>query len=99
MKEIYIDSNFKDLPLSTNNKGLKNTSGASFGNMLKNHLQDINRLQNEAHKAVESLSVGNEKNIHETMIALEKADISFKLMMQVRDKIVKAYEEIMRLPV
>lgn len=99
MKEIFIDRSIKNLPLPTDKKSLKDKSDASFGDMLKNHLQDINRLQKEAHKAVENISIGNGKNIHETMIALEKADISFKLMMQIRDKIVKAYEEIMRLPV
>ena len=59
----------------------------------------MNKLQKEAEKAASDLAVGEKKNIHETMIALEKADISFKLMMKVRDKIVKAYEEIMKMPV
>ena len=82
---------------STKKEGKK--SDISFGNLLKKQIQDVNKLQKEAEKAASDLAVGEKKNIHETMIALEKADISFKLMMKVRDKIVKAYEEIMKMPV
>ncbi len=46
--------------------------------------------------AVEELATGSETDIHNTMIALEKAEVSFQLMMQVRNKIVTAYETIMR---
>ena len=43
--------------------------------------------------------MGGTKNIHETMIAIEKAEISFKLMLQVRNKILEAYQEVMRMQV
>jgi flagellar hook-basal body complex protein FliE len=99
MKEIFIDSNIKNgLPPISDKKKSQEKSGASFGNMLKNYLQDVNKLQKEADKTIQNLAVGNEKNIHETMIAIEKADISFRLMMQIREKIIKAYEEIIRMP-
>jgi len=45
------------------------------------------------------LIAGESKNLHETMIAMEKADISFRLMMGVRNKIIEAYQEIMRMQV
>jgi len=56
-------------------------------------------LQSEADTSIEQLVAGNTKNLHETMIALEKADISFRLMMEVRNKIIEAYHEIMRMQV
>ena len=69
---------------------------ASFGEVLKESISEVNRLQEEADGAVQSLASVQTTNLHETMIALEKADISFRLMMQVRNKILDAYQEIMR---
>jgi flagellar hook-basal body complex protein FliE len=68
----------------------------SFGNMLSQSLKEVNRLHIAADEAVENLAAGKQKNIHETMIALEKADVAFQLLMQVRNKIIAAYETIMR---
>jgi flagellar hook-basal body complex protein FliE len=70
----------------------------SFGNMLARSLKDVNQLKMEAAEAVEALAVGKQKDIHATMIALEKADISFQLLMQVRNKIIAAYQTVMRMP-
>ncbi len=100
MKDIFIDSNIKNsLPSISGKKKSQEKLDTSFGNMMKNYLQDVNKLQKEADRTIQNLAVGNEKNIHETMIAIEKADISFRLMMQIRQKIVKAYEEIIRMPI
>lgn len=72
------------------------TGGPSFADTLKESISEVNRLQEEADQAVQNLATGQETNLHETMLALEKADLSFRLMMQVRNKIVDAYQEIMR---
>ena len=74
----------------------KTQNPESFGNMLARSLKDANRLKLEADEAVENLAAGKQKNIHATMIALEKADVAFQLLMQVRNKIISAYETIMR---
>jgi flagellar hook-basal body complex protein FliE len=66
---------------------------------LKHAINTVNQAQIEADQAVQELATGNEKDIHQTMIALEKAEVSFQLMMQVRNKIVSAYEEIMRMQI
>ena len=71
----------------------------NFLNMLKSSIEDVNTEQNDAEKSVRELAVGQRKNIHETMIALEKAEVSFKMMSQVRNKIIEAYREIMRMNV
>jgi len=71
----------------------------SFGQLLKDAISEANRLTNEADVALQrQLTSGETTDLHKTMIALEKADVSFKLMMQIRNKIIKAYEEIMRTP-
>ena len=69
----------------------------SFGNMLVRSLNDVNRLKLEADVAVENLATGKQKDIHDTMIALEKADVAFQLLMQIRNKIISAYETVMRM--
>jgi flagellar hook-basal body complex protein FliE len=71
--------------------------GESFVATLKDALSKINEAQHQADVSVQSLMTGQSANLHETMIALQKADVSFQLMLQVRNKIVNAYDEIMRM--
>jgi len=71
----------------------------AFGDVLKQAVTEINQLQNSADKAITGVQLGQSGSIHEAMIALEKADISFRAMMQVRNKILDAYQEIMRMQV
>ncbi len=89
--------NGNGLDLATKTKKAQNPE--SFGNMLAHSLNDVNQLKLEAAEAVENLAAGKQKDIHATMIAMEKADVAFQLLMQVRNKIVAAYETVMRMPV
>ena len=72
-----------------------NTKGASFAETISETLKEVDGLQHKADHAVENLITGKSKNLHETMIALSKAEIAFKLTMQVRNKALEAYKEIM----
>ena len=74
-------------------------SGRSFGDILKDSVEKANLDQHQADTAIKELVAGRSKNIHETMLSIEKADSSLKLMMQVRNKILDAYKEIMRMQV
>lgn len=69
----------------------------SFGKFLEDSLNQVNGLQNDANLAVEQLASGQSKNLHETLLAVEKADIAFKTMNQVRLKVIDAYKEIMKI--
>ncbi len=71
----------------------------NFLDVLKKSVEKVNTLQNQADTAINDLILGDNKDIVQTMIKVEKADISFRLMMQIRNKIVKAYEEVMRMQV
>jgi flagellar hook-basal body complex protein FliE len=73
-------------------------SSESFGKMLARSLNEVNQLKLDADEAINELAAGKQKDIHQTMISLEKADIAFQLMMQIRNKIVAAYETVMRMP-
>lgn len=71
----------------------------SFLEVLKDSVKKVNELQKQADVAIDELIVGNSKDIAQTVIMMEKAEIAFRLMTQVRNKIVQAYEEIMRMQV
>ena len=72
---------------------------STFGSVLKQSMKEINELQAKADQAIAKVELGNTGSIHEAMIALEKADISFRAMLQVRNKIIDAYQEVMRMQV
>jgi flagellar hook-basal body complex protein FliE len=69
----------------------------SFGELLTKAMTDLNQMQLDAHEKIEDMVTGKGTTTpHEAMIALEKADVAFQLMNQVRTKIVRAYEEVLR---
>lgn len=73
--------------------------GGDFKKMLEGYLDDVNNLQHEADKAVADLARGRIDNLHQVVAAVNEADLSFRLMMQMRNKLVDAYKEIMRMQV
>lgn len=100
MKDITIDSHLQSLiPSAPGNRGKDRDAQGSFKQVLQDSLREVNQLQHAADRSIEQLIAGRSKNLHETMIAMEKADISFRLMMEVRNKIIEAYHEVMRMQV
>jgi flagellar hook-basal body complex protein FliE len=71
----------------------------SFGDFLMDSISEVNSLQNQADNAVQKLASGESKNLHETLLAVEKAEIAFKTMNQIRSKVIDAYREIMKMQV
>ncbi|MDZ4677640.1 MAG: flagellar hook-basal body complex protein FliE [Oligoflexia bacterium] len=71
----------------------------SFAATLKDAVGAVNQAHMEADQKMQALATGKSQNIHETMIASEKADIALRLMVQVRNKMIEAYQEIMRMQV
>ncbi len=70
--------------------------GQSFAETLKSFLRDVNQLQKEAGEHVEALVSGETVDIHDVMIAVEKASVSFEMVMEIRNKILEAYQELLR---
>lgn len=75
------------------------SNGEGFGSMLEKSIQNVNQAQVDADHAIRELIAGRSKNIHETLLAVERADTSLKLMMQIRNKVLDAYREIIRMQV
>ncbi|MCX7856707.1 MAG: flagellar hook-basal body complex protein FliE [Deltaproteobacteria bacterium] len=78
---------------------LKEKGTASFGEIIKESIQRVADIEKEANAEVERLAKNEASDLHNVMIAIEKADLTFQLMMQIRNKIISAYEEIMRMQV
>lgn len=76
------------------------TSNVDFGEKLKAAVDQVNNTQQAAGELTRTFVSGEtDKNLHEVMISLQKASISFQSMIQVRNKLVTAYQEIMRMQV
>jgi len=73
------------------------TSSSSFAAELKAKLHEVDQSQHQADQAMKDGAVRGAENIHETMIRLEDADLSMRLLMKVRNKALDAYQEIMRM--
>lgn len=71
----------------------------SFMEHLKESVKTVNEMSVTADKMATNLATGKSENIHETMLSLSQAEIGFKLMVQVRNKALEAYQEIMRMQV
>lgn len=71
--------------------------GTGFGKILKKSIQGVNEQMQEAAALSEGLISGRHSNIHETMIAMEKAGLSFRMLNKVQSKVIDAYKELMRL--
>jgi flagellar hook-basal body complex protein FliE len=74
-------------------------AATTFSDILRKSVEEVNLHQHQADQAIKELVAGRTKNIHETMLAVERADTSLKLAMQVRNKVLDAYREIMRMQV
>ena len=71
----------------------------SFSETLIEAIREVNQIQLEAGEAISNYFKGENKDLHQTMISMERASVSFEMMMQVRNKIVSAYEEIKRMTI
>ena len=74
-------------------------SGVGFKETVSNFVNEVNDLQVKAGESVENFATGKVENVHEVMIAMSKAEVSFKFMMETRNKLIDAYKEIIRMQV
>jgi flagellar hook-basal body complex protein FliE len=86
-------------PASSGAGGAGSPTGTSFSDMLKNSLDEVNRLQQDAGQAVEDLMTKKTENVTGVMTAMEKSDLAFKTLLAIRSKLMDAYEEIKNIPI
>jgi len=75
------------------------TSAESFGSTVRNAVESLEKTQQSANQEIAKAVTGESPDLHRTIIALQTADLSFQFALQVRNKVVNAYEEIMRMQV
>jgi flagellar hook-basal body complex protein FliE len=71
----------------------------SFGDTLKGFIKDVNHMQNHADKSIEKMVAGEITDVHQVMVAVEEANTAFSLMMELRNKMLDAYQEVMRMQI
>ena len=69
----------------------------AFGDLLKQALQEVNQASAQAEDEARNLMTGESADMHSAMLAVQKADLSFQMMMAVRSKLIDAYREVMRM--
>ncbi|QGT99162.1 Flagellar hook-basal body complex protein FliE [Candidatus Syntrophocurvum alkaliphilum] len=83
--------------IAQNNPESKVENKDSFSKYFKNALNEVDELQKEASYSAQRLALGDESYLHNTMIAYEKANLSLLLTIEIRDKLLESYQEIMRM--
>jgi flagellar hook-basal body complex protein FliE len=97
MQDISINNQFQPRTVpDIAGKQSSESRNTSFGELLQQSINQVSRLQHEADASINDLAAGKQTDIHQTMIAVEKAEVSFELLMQIRNKVIAAYESIMR---
>lgn len=94
---MRVNNFIPDSKIFENIQNNNENKGASFGDTLKEKLNEVNNQQITAEKATESFIKGEDIGIHQVMLATEEAKLSLQLAVQVRNKLVEAYQEINRL--
>jgi len=89
-------------PISLQNeltKSQKTESGSDFFTILKESLNEVNDMQVKGDQALSDIATGQVKDLHSAAIAIDKAEISMKVMLEVRNKALNAYKEILKTPI
>lgn len=68
-----------------------------FSDFLTKSIDEVNDLMGAADKSARDVATGKAENLHDAMITMEKAETAFKLLVQVRNKVIDAYQEVMRM--
>ena len=71
--------------------------GASFKDTLNNFLSDVNEMQKKADQSIQKMVAGEITDVHQVMTSVEEASTAFNLMMELRNKVMDAYQEVMRI--
>jgi flagellar hook-basal body complex protein FliE len=94
MRIINAQPNTQILAPHTSTVQPKDKDAASFKDFLLNSIQDVNTMQQQADQAVQTLMTGGDADPAEVLTAVQKADMAFRLMMQMRNKMMEVYREV-----
>ncbi|WP_104748346.1 flagellar hook-basal body complex protein FliE [Helicobacter cetorum] len=106
MQAIHNDKSLLNAfsELNTDNKArqeetgnaFKEQKGGEFSRLLKQSINELNSTQEQSDKAIADMATGQIKDLHQAAIAIGRAETSMKLMLEVRNKAISAYKELLR---
>ncbi|BBM85016.1 flagellar hook-basal body complex protein FliE [Candidatus Uabimicrobium amorphum] len=96
---IYMAKAAMNSASQTNTSANTTQNENGFGKALNNAVNEVNQLQQDAQTNIENIGSGQSRDIHKAMLSMHKADLGLKLSVEVRNKAVDAYQEIMRMSI
>ncbi len=96
--QVNIPSQIVNLPSLGKTNKIQEDGGESFGQMLKSFVQDVNALQHNSGDMEKKFLTGEVTDVHQVMLAAEEASVAFELLMEIRNKLLESYKEIIRTP-
>ncbi len=90
---------YSPLPIDLAKKKPAEAKEGGFGDALANAIQEVNQQQGKADQMAVQLSLGKDVEVHDAVLAMEESQISFQYALQVRNKLIEAYQEVMRMQV
>ena len=87
------------VPAAAPVSGAAEPAGNGFGEAISNMLQDVSQAEFAADALATDVALGGETSVHELMVAMTKASLSVDLLVQVRNRALEAYQEIMRMQI
>ena len=84
---------------ASSTSAVSSSGGDSFSNVLGGFIQEVSDKQTAANNSVTGLLAGKNVSLHQTMISMEEASVSFQLMVEVRNRLLDSYQELMRMQV
>jgi flagellar hook-basal body complex protein FliE len=85
--------------ISLPNAGSNPVQSGGFGNMFEQMISSVDAKESQAQAITRDVLLGKNDQVHQSMIAMQEASVAFQLMVQVRNKVVESYQELMRMPV
>jgi flagellar hook-basal body complex protein FliE len=98
MNEINSIGPIQSGSLIDKNLGVKATKGgASFKDTMQSFMSDVNQMQQKADVSIQKMVSGEITDVHQVMTSVEEANVAFNMMMEIRNKVMDAYQELMRI--
>ncbi len=97
MGDINAIQGLGALTSSTSTGKIDQSNSTSFKETLAGFMQDVNSMQNQADQSIEKMATGEITDVHQVMNSVEEAKTAFNMMMEIRNKVMSAYEEVMRM--
>ncbi|MHB0870621.1 MAG: flagellar hook-basal body complex protein FliE [Chloroflexota bacterium] len=90
---------YSPLPIDLARKKPANQGVSQFGDALANAVKEVNQQQGKADDMAVQLAMGKDVELHDAVLAMEEAQMSFQYALQIRNKLIEAYQEVMRMQV